>query len=363
MKPWQRAIGSSKADLAIACSYWLRDEVEWTSDEVEGDNLPRDIGIAFHELVSRALGGAALERFHTLPAEARTEALARFAGWTKAWDEQGLEVLATEQCWIVDVRTLSFHLAKFETPEDFHSWRKGRKSWELPVIVDLVVRGRDGSVGVIDIKTGRDLMVAPNRSAQLLLGALVTGATWVGFHYITDTGSIRQYAGAVKGDHNSEMSADATIEDLSNNLTTLSEPTPGEHCTKYYCPAFVACPGIAQQVADLIPVSALARRAPKPAAKHFGITSSDGLQAALDAKKMGEKMLKSLDAAIKAYATQNPELPNGKVYRPKPQTKVSFDKSAFLEALDTYRSEHPDCPDLREFNKSTTFDVWRVVKP
>ena len=355
MKPWQRAIGSSKADLAIACSYWLRDEAEWTSDEVDGDNLPRDIGIAFHELVSRFLGGAPLERFNDVSAEARGEALKRFAGWTKAWPGQGLEVLATEQCWIVDVRTMAFHLAKFDTPESFHEWRKNRKSWELPVIVDLVVRGQDGSVGVIDIKTGRDLMIAPNRSAQLLLGALVTGAKWVGFHYITDTGSIRQYAGAVD--------PGGAMEDLSDNLATLSEPTPGEHCTKYYCPAFTTCPGIAQQVADLIPVSALARRAVKPAAKHFGITSSDGLQAALDAKKMGEKMLKSLDAAIKAYATQHPELPSGKVYMPRPQTKSGFDKHAFLEALDTYRSEHPDCPDLREFNKSTTFDVWRVVKP
>ena len=368
-----RPIGSSKADLAVACSYWLRDDVEWSAEE-PGENLPRDIGIAFHELVSRALGGTELDRYHAVSAEARGEAMKRFRGWMEAWPEQNLEVVETEKVYVVDVEHGTF----WDFEGDFMAWRQKRRAWEIPVIIDLLVRSPDGELGVIDIKTGQDLRVSPNRSAQLLLGAHVTGAAWVGFHYITESGSIRQRAAEVetRSPHHQDTPTARMLDELRQRLRDrgIADPPskhdpyrwarPGEHCTKWYCPALNTCPAVAKQVADLIPLSALSRRAPGKPAQHFGLTSPESLLAARNAIKMGKRLLDNLDAATKCYAAECPELPGGKVFSPKMQSKPRFNKGAYLEALDEYKKTHPDMPDMRDehFNETTSYPVWRERK-
>lgn len=344
-------LSGSRIELADACLFPFRADVQWpvqvygaaprlgsalhagaqetgeaaadrTVDEEELEGALRDamVTIDWHGKGGADLDALALRYGLTPSAAAQLSELYEswYAWWTE-WLPDGCRV-AYEVPYAWNVRTWSARLLPSDGPRDYSAILPD----EVPCTLDAVVGAPDGSVTVVDLKTGRRQHASAATHAQLATGALCVAHAAPGGPYETVRVVLAKVMpGAVYVD-SAELDTetlDLRALSLAHHLDALptARPTPGRHCSDLFCPMLGTCEG----------PRALALRAPELAAALPSTVETEGQAAAvLGSMKAMQAWLDAMKRSAVEWAETHGgrvRMPDGTVQVRAPQTRRTVD--------------------------------------
>lgn len=257
-----------------------------------------------------------------------TEALSElYEAWYAWWREfvpDGASILY-EVPYAWDTTTWQARQLPSKGPRDYSD-----ATWsEVTCTLDAVIRGVDGSVTVVDLKTGRRRHRPASEHAQLAMGAMCVAG-------VTGAREVRVVLAKIQPGH--VYVDEATLDVLTLDTRALSlaahvlaidsaEPVPGTHCSALYCPAIAVCEG----------PRALAGRVPELArALSVAIETEAHAAAALLAVKPLQAFVDELKRGAVAWAETHGgsvRMPDGSVMRRTPQPRRTVDPDLALPVL------------------------------
>lgn len=333
-----RRLTASKAQLALECAYWLRDDVPLL---YEPSGPAAEEGTLLHAMIECHLRDVA-----TLPdghgAGLSTESqervcrkYERWAAWAKTQRRIG---------WRPEVAfaySPTTDTAK-ELVQKHHRDYSGAAPGDIAMQVDLVTFGTDGTgpyAEVIDWKSGRK-QTASEDNAQVGVAALAISRC-----FGLDRVRVRLvYVGEDGVDVDDAWLEGMDLDILRNRLRAVlakeqEAPRPGAHCTELWCNARHACPATVQALAEvsaqpLEDIRSLLTmlRSPEDAGRAYV-----QLRVIKDAVRAVEDRIKGIVEAHGSAPTSG-----GKVLRLVSTTKETFSKSRLpkersAEVLDLLR--------------------------
>lgn len=239
-----RRITASRTSLALACTYWTREDVP--HDDKPGPSAKA--GQAFHAAVEESLlvgrtDVARVAKAHALPPAATKKLGAQVRQWESWWTverPEGAELLP-EIAYAYDPQTETARTLVKKHHRDYSNAKPG----EITGSADLVVVKASGDLEVWDWKSGAGWVEPPAQNAQLatlaLSAARVLGVRTARVAVVRCSDvEVRRFAADLYG-----LDLDAHADRLARVADEVeaggSEPKGGEHCR--WCPARRACPG------------------------------------------------------------------------------------------------------------------------
>lgn len=245
---------ASKIDLARACAYPFRADVEWPEEKERSHYAT--LGTAFHLLAERHLSGSLATPEQTLQAvgfdeETIASAIELYDVASSHLDELPRHT-RTEVKFAYDPRTGDAIELASCGPRDYAEAPAG---W-IAGTIDFYVAD-DSGVYVGDFKTGwSNYTNRVDDNGQLAWGALavasLTGhkSARVGIWKV-HTESVAKY-----GDTHTEQDMQwwrGMMEELLERIDGKPEPVPGPHCTKKFCPLLAQCPEAQRLIRGIVP--------------------------------------------------------------------------------------------------------------
>lgn len=305
-----RRLTVSKAELAGACLYWLRDDVPYE----DVPNADRETGNAFHELVAASVNGRRAEVWAIQNPEAM-----RLLDVAREYVQPG-DGRVAEVAFAFDPATGQARRLGVEIGRDYDG--QGATPGDICGSADLVeIRGHAGprTVIVTDWKFFAD-KGDPAKSAQLralaMMAAQVYGAELaiVRFVYYGDGPEPREVEGCLDS-WALTVTIPSELEALANDMAKHDpRPSPGPHCDELHCPARVSCPALRARVEAGAPEQA--RHLPVLAAE-MALDDPAKARAAYDALCAIDALSKAVWARLDEYADKvGPiQLVGGRVYK------------------------------------------------
>jgi hypothetical protein len=295
-------LSGSKLQLAQICSWFARDDAEWSS---EPPGPSAETGTEVQRCITQRINWGL-----------RTPDNELFQVWdehfpdTTGWVSETAYALQPETG---RVRFLGVDIGrKYEIADD-----------EIGLSLDIEYIDGD-TVVVRDVKTGRQRHL-PQPSSSLQLGV---GAYCAAKHRGLD--KARVYYDLLSEDGVDSREATLNVWDLEliaievkRICRTFTEPNPGPHCRGMYCPAYrVSCPATIEAAAEV----GLARITQITSPEHAG---------RLYCKvKAAEAMLATCKAAIDDYARSTPiPLGDGRQYCQVERSRESIEVTPQAEAI------------------------------
>jgi len=256
--------------------------------------------------------------------------------------EQVRELYETWRAWWAEF-VPDGSVVRYEVPYAFDTvtWRarelpsKGPRAYsaasysEVTCTVDALIQATDGTVTVVDLKTGRRRHPRAAEHAQLAVGAMcASGVLRVDSVQVV---LAKILPGVVYADAATlEIAAlDERALRLAKHLESLptAQPVPGAHCAECYCPLLGACEGpraLARRAPEL--VRALPQRVETEAQAAAVLASHKPLAAWLDMMKRSAR-----DWAEAHGGRVN--MPDGSVMRLAAQERRTLDAARALPVL------------------------------
>lgn len=329
---------ASALALAFRCQW------PWTLDE-----LPRSepgpaarLGSAFHAIAEKVVRFGVTRNDPATPLAVKkvaaeynldAEQAARLAemvnGWMNTIDPK--TVAECEVPFAYDPATDTARVLTSEGPRDYAASKAG----EFVGTADVVIV-KDGSVEVVDWKTGQREYVEPAATNRQVRFLALCAARVYAADRVTVTLSYVDEAGEVANDSHTFDEMDiaaiaAEMAELASKLTKDAQPAVGAHCR--YCPAVSLCPATQRALVEVAP--------PEPPATdyHMGVAIESMGHAAwlLGRLRVVREAADAVEAELKAYADAHNGIvaESGKTWSAKEISveKIELNDEA-VEALD-----------------------------
>ena len=322
-------VTGSKLPILKHCQFFARDDVSYHEDTERGAAATR--GVSIHEAISDSdLSKVVFEDLG--PTQ-------RGVNYLNDLRLRGYEV-ETEVPFAFDATSSRAR----RLPGGQHRDYSSALQHEIPFTVDYVAySARDVEVG--DWKTGYgahvdrtsgnwQVGIAAIAAAELFNAETVTGK----IHYLdTDFTDIYRF---------SATELRFLASDIQRVIQTVdgSQPNPGDHCK--YCPARLACPAVASAISSVAASPGVRWSLDRITLQNDALMAMHlpALKAAVDA----------VEKALKSRCKEGLPLPNGKIWKPIVQRRVSID----TEKVKAELGER-----YNEFTKVSEYETFRQVKP
>lgn len=265
---------SKSALLVSPCSAWTNPEALWYDEErIDGvDHQKRDDGTVFHQVMDGHAKGNVTSHLKFSGDDQNVTKYVKMLQYAMDWletvkQDPNVESIRTEVAMAVNWST--GHAVLLDVSDRHYPDMPGYQFGTADIVVEYL----DGSFMIADWKTGEadgaDEQLLSLATAWDLLADSVSETTCRTICLqVNEFGCWPHenvYTASQLRNHQYRM------EMAWDDLDKHTEPVPGIHCTKLYCPALAYCPAITAVTVGLAETSADVTYAPKPDKRHLTV--------------------------------------------------------------------------------------------